>query len=146
MRDHLVEVGGELRGAGVKPDGSPWWVDLEVPPAFAGTLDATRVALHGLSAATSGDYRRYYEWEGERHAHTIDPRDGRPVRNGVMSVTVLHRECVWADAWSTAFTVLGAGAGIPLADAEGLAAHWIERRADRRPVERWSRAFEDLMT
>lgn len=145
VRDHLVEVGGELRGAGVKPDGSPWWVDLELPPAFAASLDATRVALHGLAVATSGDYRRHYEWEGERHTHTIDPRDGRPVRNGVMSVTVLHRECLWADAWSTALTVLGPEAGVPLADTEGLAAHWIERGADGAPVERWSRAFAALM-
>jgi len=146
VRDHLVEVGGELRGAGVKPDGSPWWVDLEVPPVAASSVDAARIALHGLSVATSGDYRRHYEWEGERHAHTIDPRNGRPVRNGTMSVTVLHRECVWADAWSTAFTVLGADAGIRLADTEGLAAHWIERDARGRPMERWSRAFADLMT
>jgi len=146
VRDHLVEVGGELRGAGVKPDGSPWWVDLEVPPVVVASLEATRVALHGLSVATSGDYRRHYDLEGVRHAHTIDPRDGRPVRHGVMSVTVLHRDCLWADAWSTALTVLGADAGLPLADAEGLAAHWIERGAGGEPVERWSRAFEDLMT
>ena len=146
VRDHLVEVGGELRGAGVKPDGSPWWVDLEVPPSFVTVLEPVRVALHGLSVATSGDYRRYTDQGGVRYAHTVDPRAGRPVRNGVVSMSVLHRDAMWADAWSTALTVLGAEAGLPVADAEGLAAHWIEQGTDGPPVERWSRAFEDLMT
>lgn len=144
VRDHLVEVGGELKGTGVKPDGQPWWVALETPPGAA--LDDTVVALHGLAVATSGDYRRFFEVGGHRHAHTIDPRDGRPVHNGVASVTVLHRACVLADAWSTALTVLGPDEGLALADREGLAAHTIVRGADGRVRERWSWAFEGMMS
>jgi thiamine biosynthesis lipoprotein len=116
----LVDVGGELRGAGLKPDGQPWWVDLETPPDIA--MPATRVALHMISVATSGDYRRWRDHDGRRYTHSIDPRTGRPIDNGVRSVTVIHPSCMRADAWATALTVLGPKAGIALADARGLAA------------------------
>ncbi len=124
FRHFLVEVGGELVGEGVKPDGQPWWVDIEMPPDAA--LPPLRLALHGLSAATSGDYRRWFEVNGERFAHTIDPRSGRPA-NGVASVTVLHAECMYADAYATAITVLGAEDGLQFANRLGLAAHIVSR-------------------
>ncbi len=124
--DYLVEVGGELRGAGVKPDGQPWWVMLEAPPAekpdAAGSLVETVVALHGLSVATSGDYRRYVDRDGARHCHAIDPRTGRPVAAGVASVTVLHRDCMAADALSTALMVMELEQGIEWAQRRGIAA------------------------
>ncbi|UGQ45047.1 FAD:protein FMN transferase [Massilia endophytica] len=124
VANYLVEVGGELRGAGVKPDGLPWWVSLESPEQSAGEIVA---ALHGLAVATSGDYRRYFMHEGRRHAHTIDPRTGTPVSNGVSSVTVVHELCMAADAWSTAMTVLGARDGVALAERKGLAVHFLVR-------------------
>ena len=125
--DHyLVEVGGELRGAGVKPDGQPWWVMLEAPPAeeggAAGVVIDTLVALHGLSVATSGDYRRYVDHDGTRHCHAIDPRTGKPVCAGVASVTVLHQDCMAADALSTALMVMGAEQGGEWAQQRGIAA------------------------
>jgi len=135
---HLVEVGGELRGAGVKPDGQPWWVALEEPGAAA---PSTLVALHGLAVATSGDYRRWFEHEGTRYSHTIDPRDGRPIRHGLASVTVIHADCMHADAWSTALNVLGADAGLVLADRLGLAARFVQRAGDG-VAERTSAAFD----
>nr|WP_318781324.1 FAD:protein FMN transferase [Sphingomonas aliaeris] len=114
----LVEIGGELVGRGVRPDGQPWWVDLEVPPGL--TLAPFRVALHGLAVATSGDYRR-----GE---HTIDPRTGYPVVDPVASVSVIHRSALAADAWATALTVLGVHEGIAMAEREGLAARLVTVR------------------
>lgn len=125
---YLVEVGGELRGAGVKPDGQPWWVRLEQPAADS-SLATTLLALHGLSVATSGDYRRWFEHQGTRYSHTIDPRDGRPIRHGLASVTVIHAECMAADAWSTALNVLGPADGLRLANEQGLAARFVVRRA-----------------
>jgi thiamine biosynthesis lipoprotein len=122
----LVEVGGELRGEGIKPDGQPWWVELEAPQAGA-ALTETRVALHGLAVATSGDYRRGFEADGRHFSHTLDPRSGWPVAHGLASVTVLHAECMLADAWSTALTVLGHEAGRRLADRENLAALFVVR-------------------
>ncbi|SNS43061.1 thiamine biosynthesis lipoprotein [Sphingomonas laterariae] len=122
-RHFLVEVGGELVGEGVTPDGQPWWVDLEAPPG--NLVPPARIALHGLAIATTGDYRRYFDHDGQRYAHSIDPRSGRPVANGVASVSVVHRRCMDADAWATALTVLGMDQGMALAIEQGLAARFI---------------------
>ncbi|GJI94334.1 FAD:protein FMN transferase [Duganella caerulea] len=167
----LVEVGGELRGAGVKPDGQPWWVALEqvidtgarrpdesaletvsdagspqpdeggagrpdeLALQLAADVDARQpdelvLALHGLSVATSGDYRRYFELDGRRYSHTIDPRNGMPIANDLASVTVVHPQCMAADAWSTALTVLGCEHGLRLAERQGLAARFVVRQPD----------------
>lgn len=123
---HLVEIGGELRGQGLKPDGMPWWVELEAPSAD-GTATRTLIALLGLSVATSGDYRRYVEHDGRRYAHTIDPRTGYPAAHALASVTVIHRDCMMADALSTALTVLGPQAGIAFARRHALAARFLVR-------------------
>jgi thiamine biosynthesis lipoprotein len=133
VRHYLVEVGGELRGAGVKPDGQPWWVELEgVPDAPAASSSApipqSVVALHGLAVATSGDYRRYFHHARRRASHTLDPRSGYPIANEVASVTVLAPTCMAADALSTALTVMGVDAGLPFAEGRGLAARFLLRR------------------
>ena len=123
----LVEVGGELSGRGVKPDGRPWWVAVEAPPDARG-LDQTVVALHGLSVATSGDYRRFFDDDsGVRRAHTIDPRTGWPAAHPLASVTVVHPSCMMADALATALTVLGPADGPRFARREGIAALFVAR-------------------
>jgi thiamine biosynthesis lipoprotein len=132
VRHYLVEVGGELRGAGVKGDGQPWWVELEGVPDAGGAASASAatqavVALHGLAVATSGDYRRYFQHAHRRASHTLDPRTGFPVANGVASVTVLAKTCMAADALSTALTVMGVEAGLPFAEERGLAARFLLR-------------------
>ena len=124
----LVEIGGELRGHGVKPDGQPWWVAIERPPGCAAS--APVVAAHDLAIATSGDYRRCWRSaDGHLRSHTIDPRSGHPIEHGMASVTVLHPRCMWADAWSTALMVLGLDAGLALAERHRLAAHFVVRDA-----------------
>ncbi|GAA5787383.1 FAD:protein FMN transferase [Chitiniphilus shinanonensis] len=123
----LVEVGGELRGHGIKPDAQPWWTALETPPDSA--LTDTVVALHGLAVATSGDYRQAFEHEGVRYAHTLDPRSGRPLRDAPASVTVLHPQCMLADAYATALTVLGVEQGLAFAERHQLAARFLIRDA-----------------
>ncbi|HEX8479962.1 MAG TPA: FAD:protein FMN transferase [Telluria sp.] len=127
---YLVEVGGELRGAGVKPDGQPWWVALEGVPDASNSADLpnTVAALHGLSLATSGDYRRFFSYQARRASHTLDPRTGHPIANDVASVTVLHPSCMAADALSTALTVLGEADGLAFAEQRGLAARFLLRR------------------
>lgn len=114
----LVEIGGELVGRGVRPDGDPWWVDLENPPDRP--LPPLRIALHGIAVATSGDYRR--------GAHSIDPRTGRSTGNEVRSVSVIHRSAMLADAWATALKVAGVEAGLELARREGIAARIVDDR------------------
>jgi len=143
LESHLVEVGGELRGSGVKPDGRPWWVQLEHPDAEAGGAPVL-LALHGLSVATSGDYRRWFEHAGTRYSHTIDPRDGLPIRHGLAAVTVIHAGCMQADAWSTALNVLGPVDGPALAGRLGLAARFVVRRGAGFE-ERTSAAFDQFL-
>lgn len=128
VRHFVVEAGGELRGAGVKDNGEPWWVEIEVVPDAA-TLPAV-VALHGLAIATSGDYRQYFEHGTQRASHTLDPRSGQPVANGIASVTVLAATCMAADALSTTLTVLGPQDGLAFADERGIAARFLVRGAD----------------
>ena len=125
VHHYLVEIGGELRGAGMKPDGQPWWVTLEGVPG----LDSpeTVAALHGLAVATSGDYRRYFEHGTARASHTLDPRSGYPIANDLASCTVLHPSCMAADALSTTITVLGSEAGLAFAEQRQLAARLLLR-------------------
>ncbi|KEQ53935.1 FAD:protein FMN transferase [Sphingobium chlorophenolicum] len=121
----LIEIGGELRGQGVKPDLQPWWVDVEAPPGLS--LPVLRIALCGLSVATSGDYRRFREEGGKRLSHSLDPAVGGPVANDVASVTVCHDSAMMADAWATAITILGHERGMALAARHGIAACLIRR-------------------
>lgn len=120
--DHLVEIGGELRGAGLKSDGTPWWVALEVPSARAPEVVA---ALHELSAATSGEYRRNFVHAGRLFGHTLGARDAGPISNGLAAVTVLHPSCMQADAYATALLALGPQRGPALAAEMDLAARFV---------------------
>ncbi|MBO9707891.1 MAG: FAD:protein FMN transferase [Caulobacter sp.] len=125
-RSYLVEVGGELRGVGAKPDGQPWWVELERPPV-ANEGARTVAALHGLAVATSGDYRRFFEHDGRRYAHTLDPASAAPVAGGTVSVSVLAETCMDADAYATALTVMAPADALAFAAGKGLAALILSR-------------------
>lgn len=127
LRHYVVEAGGELRGAGVKEDGQPWWVEVEGVPDAA--TPETVVALHGLAIATSGDYRRYFQRvQGRRASHTLDPRTGWPIAHDTASVTVLASTCMAADALSTALNVLGPRDGLAFAEERAIAARFLVRR------------------
>ena len=128
----LVEVGGELSGEGVKPDGAPWFVELEHPPQEGADMAKgaeALIALHGLSVATSGDYRRTSVWDGRVYSHTIDPRTAAPVDHALASVTVVAESCMIADALATALMVMGPSPARALAEREGIAARFIARES-----------------
>ncbi|CAN7325813.1 FAD:protein FMN transferase [Phenylobacterium sp. LjRoot164] len=125
LADHLVEIGGELRGAGVKPDGQPWLADIAAPPGVSLPGGPIRVALHGLSLATSGDYHRFLDHDGRRYSHTLDPRTGQPAANGLRSVSVVARDCIDADALCTAIGVLGPEDGRAFAVRHEVAAYLL---------------------
>ncbi|MCJ2186890.1 FAD:protein FMN transferase [Novosphingobium beihaiensis] len=128
----LVEIGGELAGMGMRPDGDPWWVDVETP---AGHIAPLRIALHQLAVATSGDY--------VRGRHTIDPRSGLPVEHA-MAVSVLHTQAMLADAWATALSVLEPEPMQALARREELAVRALVRQGGA--VEEWiSPALAELV-
>lgn len=143
VKSYLVEVGGELRGTGAKPDGQPWWVELERPPT-ANDAEKTVVALHDLSVATSGDYRRFFDHDGRRYAHTLDPATGAPIRHATVSVTVLAKDCMSADAWATALTVMSPDAALAFAAAHDLTA-LIVSRSGTALEERLSPALQAML-
>ena len=136
----LVEIGGELRGQGLAEAGRPWRVAIEAPIVHAREVYRV-VELRGMGLATSGDYRNYFEVDGQRFSHMIDPRTGRPIKHNVASVSVLHPSVAHADAWATALNVLGVDAGMAVAEREGLLALFI-LRDDGAFVTRASPAFD----
>ncbi|MET0676304.1 MAG: FAD:protein FMN transferase [Bradyrhizobium sp.] len=115
--DCLVEIGGELAGAGVKPDGSPWWVEI------AGHADdePVVVALHGMAIATSG-IERHLVLDGQTYSHTIDPATGAPIANEMVQCSVVASSCMLADAYATALMVKGPCEWADISDAENIAA------------------------
>lgn len=137
--DFLVEIGGEYVGSGIRPDAQPWWVELENPPLVA--LAPLRIAACDVAVATSGDYRRYIPVGNRRLGHTLDPRTGRPIGNGVVSVSVIAADCMTADAWATALTVLGPEDGLATATRLELAARIVTQDG----VERLSPALASML-
>ncbi|OMZ06883.1 ApbE family protein [Burkholderia pseudomallei] len=125
----LVGIDGELRARGCKPDGSPWAIALEAPDydrrGAMGAIDLVDAAV-----ATSGDYRHWADFGGERLSHTMDPRAGAPLRGDIASVTVVAPTCTDADAYATALMVLGAQAGCAHAERHGLDALFVVRDGD----------------
>ena len=143
LRHYMVEAGGEVRTRGHNGDGRPWQIAIERPDA-AVRRPHYIVPLSGRSMATSGDYRIYFERDGQRYCHEIDPATGRPIRNGLASVSVVADDCGYADAMATALIVRGADAGCALAEELRLAACFIVRDADGRLTERQTPAFAAL--
>ena len=121
IRSFAVEVGGEIRAHGRRPDAAPWRAGVEAPVSGERRLHGT-IELRDEAVATSGDYRNFYELEGVRYSHILDPRTLRPIPRRGFAVTVVHAQAMYADAWATALSVLGPAEGIELADREGLAA------------------------
>ncbi len=126
IRQYLVEVGGELRAGNSKAVDLPWKVAIEEPVANARKIHRV-VELNNVSMATSGDYRNYFEQDGKRYSHTIDPRDGKPVSHNLASVSVIAADCMDADAWATALMVLGPEQGMEVAEANHLAVYMITK-------------------
>ena len=117
----MVEVGGEVFAAGAKADGAAWRIAIEHPRADGREVHRV-VTLDGLGLATSGDYRNYWQRDGVRYSHTIDPRTGAPVTHSLVSASVVDADTARADAWATALLVLGSEEGLAIAEREGLAA------------------------
>lgn len=126
IKNYLVEVGGEIVANGSKPKEQPWRIAIEAPNDDGRSVQII-VPLANMGIATSGDYRNFFEKNGQRYSHTIDGRTGYPVTHNLASVSVLHETVALADAWATALTVLGSDAGLKLAEEYKLAAYFIVR-------------------
>ncbi len=129
LENYLVEVGGEMRLAGLSGRGDPWRIAIERPDsADRAAEEAIRVSDAGV--ATSGDYRNFFELDGKRYSHSIDPRRGYPVAHDLVSVTVVHPSAMVADGWATALVVLGYEDAMAVAQEQGLAVYFIRRQGE----------------
>lgn len=141
--DFMVEIGGELRLQGSSPRGSPWRIAIEEPDGSLGAVHRT-VQLEGVGMATSGDYRNYFEADGRRYSHTIDPRTGYPITHNLVSVTVIADSAAYADALATAINVMGAEPGLALAQQQGLAVYLLTK-TEQGFSARFSDAFKPYL-
>lgn len=124
LTQFMVEVGGEIRVKGLKPDGKPWRIAIE-KPISDGQVVQSVIGVTDIGIATSGSYRNYFEFDGQRFSHTIDPKTGRPITHKLASVTVLHPNCSTADALATTLMVLGPEDGFKFAQQHQLAVYML---------------------
>ncbi len=141
--NYLAEIGGELLAKGTNDRGEFWAIAVEKPQR-QGQQAIQILQLDNKAVATSGDYRNFYEYEGKRYSHTIDPSTGMPVTHSLASVTVVANDATSADGFATALNVMGVERGMPVAKAEGLAVMFIEYEGDDLKVTT-NAAFKALM-
>jgi len=142
--DYMVEVCGEVRARGTNAEGLAWRIGIERPVGGAQRTLQYVVPLANRSLATSGDYRNFFEHDGRRYSHEIDPATGEPVAHRLGSVTVVQADCALADAWATALFVLGPERGLALALERGLAAYFVVRETGGTLVDVPTPAFVAL--
>jgi thiamine biosynthesis lipoprotein len=139
----MVEIGGEVRAVGARPDGRPWRIGVERVDATDGTL-ARVVPLDNLALSTAGDYRNYRTADGRRFTHIIDPRTGQALPYRGASVTVIAATCTEADALDTPLLIMGPGAGYQWCVKRNVAAFFQVRSDDGEVTERATPRFNEL--
>jgi thiamine biosynthesis lipoprotein len=136
----MVEIGGEVRTRGAKADGSPWRIGVEQPDNHDGKIHSAVNLVDG-GMATSGDYRNFFQFEGVRYSHTIDPAIGRSVTHLLAAVSVVAPTCMEADALATALLVMGDEKGYDWCQEQNIAAMFLVRR-DEQIVHRVTPGFQ----
>ena len=144
INNYLVEIGGEIKLSGNKPNGESWRIAIEAP------LTTDRAAqnvlpISNIAMATSGDYRNYFEENGVRYSHTINPLTGAPIKHALVSVTVLHISCADADALATALMVMGDKKGVEFAKRHDLAAYFLIKAQEGAEFESVATANFDAL-
>ena len=144
LKHFMLEVGGEVQLRGRKARGGMWRIAIERPElggrAIQAVIEATDVGI-----ATSGDYRNFFDYEGQRYSHIVDPRSGYPIEHDLVSVTVVHSSTALADAWATALLVMGSKQANRTAKDLGLAAYMVSRLGDDLTVS-WTSTFERYLS
>lgn len=130
FENYLVEVGGEIRAEGQSSRRQPWRLGVERPSLLQSGNTQQTISIDSGGVATSGDYRNYFEQDGVRYSHTIDPRTGSPVSHSLASVTVIAPTAAEADAWATALSVIGPTDALAVADRNNLAVFLIVKSED----------------
>jgi thiamine biosynthesis lipoprotein len=143
FKNYLVEIGGEVYAAGLRKDGKKWRIGINKPRKDAAINAVYKVvSLSNKAFATSGDYRNFFEIDGVRYSHIIDPRSGYPVSNGIAGVSIIAGNCTLADGLATAIMVMGVEKGISLVNrldnVEGLI---VVEKSDGRLTDFYSTGF-----
>ncbi|AYN27010.1 FAD:protein FMN transferase ApbE [Buttiauxella sp. 3AFRM03] len=126
---YLVSVGGAVVTRGTNADGKAWRVAIQKPTDRENAVQAV-VDLNGHGISTSGSYRNYYELDGKRLSHVIDPQTGQPIQHKLVSATVIAPTAMEADGWDTGLMVLGTEKAKQVAQKEGLAVYLITKEGD----------------
>ncbi len=127
---YMIEITGELLAKGLKPDGSPWRIALEQPLGDGQRAIQRVLEIDGYGINTSGDYRNYFEEDGVRFSHTIDPQVGAPISHRLASVTVIDPSTLHADGLGTLLLVLGPERGLAFAEKHKIAAFFVMRESE----------------
>jgi len=145
IKNYLVEIGGELKTRGLKPNTQAWRIAVERPLPGEQVMQKiiTMPKESPMAVMTSGTYRHYFDNQGQRYSHILDARTGRPVAHDLVSVTVIYENPVIADAWSTALLCLGQKDGMKAANAEKIPALFI-RQQGKELIETKSDALNTL--
>ena len=142
--DFMVEVGGELRLQGLSPRGTPWRIAIEQPDSATLGQPHKAIAVSNVAVATSGDYRNYFEHEGKRYSHTINPKTGYPISHNLASVTVIADTAAYADGLATAINVMGPELGFELAQKQSFAVYLLVK-SEQGFVAKVSDAFKPYL-
>ncbi|GAB3387492.1 FAD:protein FMN transferase [Azotobacter armeniacus] len=139
---YLVEITGELKARGRKPDGTTWRIAIEAPHDNERVAQKI-IALDGYAVSTSGDYRNFFEQDGKRYSHTMDPKAGTPALHRLAAATVVDPSALRADGLSTILMVLGDERGLAFAERQGIAAFLVIRE-DQGFTTKSTAAFDQL--
>lgn len=146
VQNFLVDIGGEALAKGQSPRGDAWKLGINVPEEGAAMDEIqTAVPLRDQALATSGNYRNYYEVEGQKYSHTINSKTGYPERNNLLSASVFAEDCMTADAYATAFMTMGIEKAKPLAESlAGIEAYFIYGLPDGGMAVTYTQGLKEL--
>ncbi len=142
VKSYLIEIGGEIRTRGRNHLGKLWRIGISTPSEKMGIQKV--IQLNNEAVATSGDYLNYFEVNGVRYSHTIDPRTGRPITHKLASVTVVHQSCMMADALATAIDVMGPEKGLEFAKKQKLPVFLIVK-GENGFIEKMTPEFKKIL-
>ena len=149
IKNYLVEIGGEISAAGTKKKGTPWKVGVDKPydnNYIPGQDLQVILALEDNSMATSGNYRKFFEENGVKYSHSIDPKTGYPVRHNLLSVTVTAPDCMSADAFATAFMIMGLEKSVKLVNKlDKIEAYFIYSDKDGNFCTEFTDGFREII-
>lgn len=140
IENYLVEIGGEIVARGHNFQGEKWQIGIESPNYDGSRHAQARVAISGKALATSGDYRNYFEENGKRFSHEIDPSTGYPVQHHLASISIIANDCMTADGLATGLFILGEERALQIAEANNLAIYLIIKQGDKFIIK-YSSAF-----